>query len=79
MQHRADCCTCSLRNEHSSIFLEQFFFTVHSSTVYSELEWEEERERESRRDRIHADFAALPQEISVAQSECNWEDCEHES
>lgn len=31
-----------------------------------------------RRDRIHVEFVALPQEISVAQTECSSGDCERE-
>lgn len=37
------------------------------------------REGESRRDRMHVEFVALPQEISVAQAECSRRDCERES
>lgn len=41
--------------------------------------WEEAGERESRRDRMRVEFVALPQEISVAQTECSGGDCERES
>lgn len=34
--------------------------------------------RETRRDRIHVEFVALPQEISVAKTECSRGDCERE-
>lgn len=38
-----------------------------------------ERERENQGDRMCVEFIALPQEISVAQTECSRGDCERES